>query len=331
MPNFFYHMDGIRHDIKALTAFPLSVRVSDEGEIYITQTQNHICRDLKRLLVAWKRIAERLKFRWFLNGGSLLGTLRDKGLIFYDNDIDIVVRMADYDKLLAYDSPDGVLLTPSEAGFQLSLKTARFPFIDIWVIDTDKSDASKMCACGPVLLGQPTYYYQKVWPNEWYDKADLRRLQRAHFEGIEVFVPNNATTIVKRMYGRNCLVEYRMESHTDGHPLSQVFDADSRMKLQRLIKVMNLQLGLDRTCNIDGHLSCLMAKTSAELTVVSSSQKNARIAQYVLDYLRTNVLEDYARVRHTPTVSLARRASRRKALYTHRCSNARPPLAWSVQ
>ena len=291
MPDCFYYLDGIRHDIKASNDFPPSVRISDTGEIYIPLKQHRICRNLKKLLVAWKRIADELNIKWFLNGGSLLGTLRDQGLIFYDNDIDLVVQMDDYDKLLNYERPDGLMLSQSEAGFNLSRMKTRFPFIDIWVIGCDKSDVSKMRACGPVLNGKPAYYYTNVWPNEWYYKADLKRLKRAWFEGIEVFIPANADTIVKRMYGENCFVEYRMESHIEEHQLSTVLHVENRLKIVMLVKMMNKLLGLDRTRNVDGHLTCLMAKITAELTAVSSSQTHARTATHVLDYLRTNALD----------------------------------------
>jgi hypothetical protein len=143
---------------------------------------------------------------------------------------------------------------------------------------------------------------------------------------IEVFVPTNAATIVKRMYGRNCLVEYRVESHVNEHHLlSQMFDVESRMKLHLFIKRTNMRIGLDRSRNIDGHLTGLFAKFTAELTVVSSSQKHARISQYVLDYLRANVLADYASV---DTRLLCRRHDecRVERLCTHAQARTHAPL-----
>jgi len=293
MPEYVYQIDGIRHTIRPSNPFPPSVRRNDAGEIHIPPKQQQICRNLKRLLVAWKRIAAELDIAWFLNGGSLLGTLRDQGLIFYDNDIDLVVQMKDYHKLLHYNCPDGLFLTPSEAGFNFSRTTNRFPFIDIWVIGPDLTDASKMRICGPILSdGRPSYYYTNVWPNEWYYNDEVCNRSKARFEGIRVFLPSNAEAIVKRMYGPNCLVEYRMESHVDNHALSNLFDIEPRMKLAQSVQRVNQLLGLDRTRQPNGHLSGLMCKMITELLFVSSSQKPARIQNYLHEYLKVNLIDE---------------------------------------
>ncbi len=302
MPDYFYHIDGIRHDIKALNDLPPRVRKNGHGEIHISRTQHRICRDLKMLLIAWKQIADALDIKWFMNGGSLLGTLRDKGLIFYDNDVDLVVQIGDYDKLLNYQNTDGFSLTESEAGFQFARSDSAFPFVDIWIIGPDPMDASKMCACGPVFAGKPSFYLTNVWPNEWYYAVDLKRLQIKRFENIDVFIPTNAKTTVQRMYGQNCLVEYRMESHTDDHQiLATLFPVECRVTLERLVKKTNGLFGLDLTRNVDGHLSCLVAKLTAELTVVSGTKTSraARITKHVVDYVGSNLLENL------PTVTYA--------------------------
>jgi len=292
MPEYFYIMDGIRHEINSSNEFPPSVKFVDEDqkEIYISPKQQQICRNLKTLLREWKRIAEELDIAWFFNGGSLLGTLRDKGLIFYDNDIDLVVQMKDYQKLINYKSRDGFLLRESEAGFNLSRSKTKFPFMDIWVIGPDKNDDKKMTVCGPVFDGEALYYYNKVWPNEWYYKKDLKRLETAMFEDIEVFIPRNAEQIVKRMYGQTCLEEYRYESHTDDHEaLSTGFiTVENRVTLLKAWKKLNETLQLDRTKNVDGHVSCLLGKTICEMTSVSSSNKHARIHKHLFDFFKAH-------------------------------------------
>ena len=58
MPEYFYYMDGIKHEIHPSNTFPTSVKIIDEEEIYISPKQNQICRNLKKILLEWKRIAE---------------------------------------------------------------------------------------------------------------------------------------------------------------------------------------------------------------------------------------------------------------------------------
>jgi hypothetical protein len=287
---YFYIMDGIRHEIKTINKFPSSVKFVDDEqrEIYISPKQQRICKNLKKILLEWIRIADELDIKWFFNGGSLLGVLRDHGLIFYDNDIDLCIQYKDYHKLVNYKCHDGFLLTDSEAGFNLSRSNLNFPFMDIWVIGKDPNDDKKMTVCSPVLDGKPLYYFNKVWPTEWYYKTDLKRLDKAIFEGIEVFIPKNAEQILKRMYGLKCLIEYRIETHTEDHELAGVplFNVENRMKICKGWKKINDTLCLDRTKNVDGHMSSLVLKTITELTAVSSSNKHMRIRKYLLDYLK---------------------------------------------
>lgn len=292
MPDYFYVMDGIRHDISPCNEFPSQVKFVDDErtEIYISPKQQQICRILKKLLLEWKRIADELNIKWFVNGGSLLGALRDKGLIFYDNDIDIVVQMKDYHKLANYKGNDAFILTESEVGFNLSRSKTKFPFMDIWVIGPDLNDNKKMTVCGPIFDETPAYYFNKVWPNEWYCKKDLKSLKTELFEDIEVFVPRNAEEIIQRMYGPKCLKEYRIETHTEDHEIAAIpiFDVENRMKLAKCWKKLNDTLRLDRTKNNDGHMTCLIAKTITELTAVSSSNKHARIRGHVLDFIKAH-------------------------------------------
>ena len=292
MPKYSYVMDEIHHEINSTNHFPQSVSITN-GSIYISAKQQQICRHLKTILLEWKRIADDLNIKWFVNGGSLLGALRDKGLIFYDNDIDIVVQMKDYYKLANCTCSNGFVLTESEVGFNLSRNNVRFPFMDIWVIGPDPCDDEKMTICGPIINGCPLYYFNKVWPNEWYYKKNLKRLQTAKFEGIDVFIPNDAENIVKRMYGSSCLREYRIESHTEDHVLAAVplFDADNRVKLATAWKKLNEILKLDDAKNKDGHLSALIMKTFTELTAVSSSNKDARLRKHFIDYLKAQLDE----------------------------------------
>jgi hypothetical protein len=148
-----------------------------------------------------------------------------------------------------------------------------------------------MCLCSPIYNGKPLYYVNKIWPNEWYYQTDLNCLKTAMFEGIEVFVPNNAETIIKRMYGVNCLEEYRIESHTGNHDSDSnlFFDIYIRMKLVKAWQTLNVALNLDSTKNVDGHLSCLIGKTFAELYAISSSNKEERISKHIFDYFKAHL------------------------------------------
>jgi len=51
------------------------------------------------LLVEFQRICNNNNIQWWVEAGSLLGTIRHKGFIPWDDDIDVIVPRKDYDKL----------------------------------------------------------------------------------------------------------------------------------------------------------------------------------------------------------------------------------------
>lgn len=79
------------------------------------------------LKAAWKvmldileefiRIAKKYDLKWSMEGGSLLGAVRHKGFIPWDDDIDVVMPRKDYDKLID--------VLPNELPPHLSAQTTR--------------------------------------------------------------------------------------------------------------------------------------------------------------------------------------------------------------
>lgn len=56
------------------------------------------------LLCALSKICNKHNLTWFIDGGSLLGTIRHKGFVPWDDDIDVMLPRKDYDELMKLSS-----------------------------------------------------------------------------------------------------------------------------------------------------------------------------------------------------------------------------------
>ena len=282
MYKYTYTIDGIRHKIKSIDP----IKTADEnGIIPISQSQNEVCRKLKVLLREWIQLAEENNIHWFANGGTMLGAIRDKGLIHYDNDLDLVVLFQDYYKIKHLVS-DTCVVDVCEQGFQFHLKNQPYPFIDLWLEAPNPENPNEIILACPVFNNKITCGANLVWPNEKYATEDVMNLVQFPFEDMMINVPSNYEYYIKRQYGEDCLVRYVIQDHTDDHSLIEYIpDPKKRMEFWESWQRMNQHIGLDKCPTTIGQESSIIAALYAIEVATSSKGKTRRKMELIARYL----------------------------------------------
>lgn len=84
------------------------------------------------ILLAFKQFAEKNNICFSLAYGTLLGAIRHKGFIPWDDDIDVVVPRPDYDRIVSL-AKEGILLGPYKfTGYEID----KFPMPFVKMVDT---------------------------------------------------------------------------------------------------------------------------------------------------------------------------------------------------
>jgi hypothetical protein len=239
MHKYTYCLDGVKHTIKSQEPIPTA---DENGIIPISSQQNKVACQLKQLLREWIRLAYEHNIDWFCNGGTLLGAIRDKGLIHYDNDLDLVVFLKDFHKIKNMSCGPNVEIDYCEQGFQLHFKDKMFPFIDLWVEAPNPNNPEQIILTCPIRDdGTPTYGGNMIWPHDNFNVKDVTTFVKVPFEDLLVNVPHNSEQYLRKMYGDDCFTRYVIYNHTDDHSMVDLLPHPKiRMKiLNKLIKLEN--------------------------------------------------------------------------------------------
>eukprot|EP00794_Sanderia_malayensis_P003053 gene3053-3515_t len=178
------------------------------GKTVLRQTQLAIA----RLVFVFDRICRRHGIKYWMMRGSLLGTVRHKGFIPWDNDQDIGILREDFEKFRIYSHE-----LPSDIFFQnrsSDKEYNKFKYVPGGKL-RDNKGCYGFCAEGPCKHHnglQIDIFIFEVKDNAMIEeysstkglyKIDIFPLKELEFEGFPVYVPKNYEKMLRLKYGAN--------------------------------------------------------------------------------------------------------------------------------
>jgi len=148
---------------------------------------------LKKYFKDFHDICEKNNISYWADSGTLLGAVREKGMIKHDDDVDICVNEKDLLRLLeVYKDNSEYHITPDKlekgAIYKLKRRGISSVFIDIFIVDR-KGDIIKYRD------------WDKIWPNAYYKDEEIFPLKKVEFEDFYIYAPNNPLPYLERQYG----------------------------------------------------------------------------------------------------------------------------------
>lgn len=191
----------------------------------------HLCL-VKKMLYMLTDLLDNNKVKYFMDGGTLLGAIREKEIIAHDDDADIGVFYNDFQNKLP-----GILNEIEK----YSIKVGE----EIYNIKTEKTNKNLMKVYVPGLwsktefgkvIGTPTidiFCYnmkhniiqlecpkqRQLFPNCCYKRTEMFPLTRWKFGEKELYGAKNPLGYLFRYYGKDCLTTVKIDIRQtdDGH------------------------------------------------------------------------------------------------------------------
>ena len=186
--------------------------IKRDGLIY---TREHIVEKIYKMVYTVVQLMDIYHINYWAEGGTLLGAVRHKGLIPWDEDADLQILDTDESKILLMEQSlekYGYRLMKTWFGWKIFPEDGepiknynwKYPGLDIFVVKIIQEDREKVIQ----------YKYpkaQKLFGKCWSYYKDIFPLKKYQFGSFEINGPNNPYTYLDSCYGKNWFDEAYMQ------------------------------------------------------------------------------------------------------------------------
>ena len=189
------------------------IRLSDEEIIgMIRYTSNCVKPRQMRILRLFDTWAKANNLQYFLDYGTLLGAIRDGGMIPYDDDIDVTIdepRLQELIKNPIIVENKEFTITPSGDGNFYFFRNEEYGKIDLFNFNFRKQLINR-----PDIIYKKkditSYRLNKIPHIKYSSEFNLKNIE---FEGLSVPIPVNFHELLKLRYGNDYMTTYYASSH----------------------------------------------------------------------------------------------------------------------
>jgi phosphorylcholine metabolism protein LicD len=154
--------------------------------------------NLYKLLHRVVKILEKNNIVYWASGGTFLGAIRCKGIIKWDDDLDICILQQDKEKLkeLINNEKDIYLDLSSTLVNKIKYNTGVYPFLDIFFMVPELENGKIVYKCALKRA-------RDTWKNEVYLERELVPLMKTKFGAMKIAIPNEYERYFLSYFGEN--------------------------------------------------------------------------------------------------------------------------------
>jgi len=214
------------------------VKVTDSSYKYIIgEKEQDTFKKLLTLLNLWNEFSKKHNIEYWACGGTLLGAIRHRGFIPWDNDIDISIMLSDFEKIKKnLDEHETLSYIECRFGMKIYIENKdvfpyAFPFIDIFLCHYYDKSTIKFCSILSTK-DNPLWSIDKEFPNQHIYKNELYPLKKVEFEDTTIIVPNIQKCLF-RTFSNECLTKCVISNHVKCHEkvhIKRTQDATNKFK-----------------------------------------------------------------------------------------------------
>jgi hypothetical protein len=209
----------------------------------IGEKEENTFKELIVLLNLWNEFSKKNNIHYWACGGTLLGAIRHKGFIPWDNDIDVSIMLSDFNKVkMCLDNHETLSYIECRFGLRIYIENKNvfpyaFPFIDIFLCDYCNKSTIKFCGILSTKK-KSSWLVDEEFPNQYIYKNELYPLKEVEFEDTTIMVPNIQKCLF-RTFSNECLTKCVISNHVKCH--EKVHIKRTKDQTNKLIKMYEFE------------------------------------------------------------------------------------------